>query len=298
MSAGPPRQLLGGLLFGEGPRWHDGRLYLSDFYDHAVKAVTMDGQVTTVVEVPTQPSGLGWLPDGRMLVVSMVDRKVLRLEPDGLVQHADLSAIATFHCNDMVVDAHGRAYVGSFGFDLDDFVAEHGLRAALTEPGPPRATLARVDPDGSVHAAAPGLRFPNGAVITPDGTTLIVAETLGRRLSAFDIAADGSLSDQRVWASFDRRLPDGICLDADGRVWVADAAAAECVLVAGRDGGPGEVVAVVDTADRCFACMLGGPDGRDLFMVTARTEEPVRAAAERTGQILVATVDVPHAGLP
>jgi sugar lactone lactonase YvrE len=298
MTTGPPRLLLDGLHFGEGPRWHDGRLYLSDFYDHAVKAVTMDGEVTTIVEVPTQPSGLGWLPDGRMLVVSMVDRKVLRLEPDGLVEHADLSDIATFHCNDMVVDARGRAYVGNFGFDLDGFVAEHGLRAALGEPGPPRATLARVDPDGSVHEAASGLRFPNGVVITPDGSTMIVAETMGRRLSAFDVAADGSLSNQRVWAAFDRRLPDGICLDAEGRVWVANPAAAECVLVAGQDGGPGEVVEVVETDERCFACMLGGPDGRDLFMVTARTEEPELAAAERTGQVLVATVDVPHAGLP
>jgi sugar lactone lactonase YvrE len=196
------------------------------------------------------------------------------------------------------VDAHGRAYVGSFGFDLDGFVAEHGLGAALGEPGPPRATLARVDPDGSVHEAASGLRFPNGAVITPDGSTMIVAETMGRRLSAFDVAADGSLSNQRVWASFDRRLPDGICLDAEGRVWVANPAAAECVLVAGRDGGPGEIVDVIETGERCFACMLGGPDGRDLFMVTARTEQPERAAAERTGQVLVTTVDVPHAGLP
>ena len=177
------RLLVDGLHFGEGPRWHDGRLYLSDFYDHAVKAVTMDGEVTTVVEVPTQPSGLGWLPDGRMLVVSMVDRKVLRLEPDGLVEHADLSGIATFHCNDMVVDAHGRAYVGNFGFDLDGFVAEHGLRAALGEPGPPRATLARVDPDGTRARGGVGLRFPNGAVITPDGSTMIVAETMGRRLT-------------------------------------------------------------------------------------------------------------------
>jgi sugar lactone lactonase YvrE len=298
MTTRTARVLADGFHFGEGPRWHDGRLYLSDFYAGSVKAVTMDGDVETVLEVPGQPSGLGWLPDGRMLVVSMLDRKVLRLDPDGLVEHADLSTIATFHCNDMVVDGQGRAYVGNFGFDLDGFVQEHGMRATLGEPGPPRATLARVDPDGTVHAAATGLRFPNGTVITPDGATLIVAETIGRRLTAFDVAVDGSLSNQRVWAQFERRLPDGICLDAEGRVWAADAATSECVLVAGRDGGPGEVVDVVRTEDRCFACMLGGSDGRQLFVLTAASEHPERAAGARTGRVLVATVDVPHAGWP
>jgi sugar lactone lactonase YvrE len=295
--AGPVELLCDGLCFGEGPRWHDGRLYLSDFYDRAVKAVTMDGEATTVVEVPNQPSGLGWLPDGRMLVVSMLDRKVLRLDADGMVEHADLSAIATYHCNDMVVDGQGRAYVGNFGFDLDRFIARHGIRTALGEPGAPRAAIARVDPDGSVHIAATDLRFPNGAVITPDGSTLIVGETLGRRLSAFDVAADGSLSNRRLWAEFDRRLPDGICLDAGGRVWIANAATAECVLVAGGDGGRGEVVDVIETDQRCFACMLGGPDGRHLFMLTARSEHP-EDAAERTGRVLVATVETPHAGWP
>jgi sugar lactone lactonase YvrE len=292
MTTGPPRLLLDGLHFGEGPRWHDGRLYLSDFYDHAVKAVTMDGEVTTVVEVPNQPSGLGWLPDGRMLVVSMVDRKVLRFEPDGLVEHADLSAIATFHCNDMVVDSLGRAYVGNFGFDLDTAEIDGTLEKVLAEHR--GATLARVDPDGSVHAVANGLMFPNGTVITPDGSTLIVAESFGRRLTAFDIAADGSLSNQRLWADLGRRVPDGICLDADGAIWVANPITPECFRVA--EGG--EILDVIETDNRCFACMLGGPDMRTLFMLTSQYSLAVEASIRRTAAVVITEVAVPGAGLP
>jgi sugar lactone lactonase YvrE len=286
--------LADGFRFAEGPRWHDGRLWLSDQHDHVVKTVAMDGTVETVVEVPHQPSGLGWLPDGRLLVVSMTDRKVLRLEPEGLVEHADLSPLAAFYCNDMVVDALGRAYVGNFGFDIDELLVTQGLPALFAEPGPPTATLVRVDPDGSIHRAADGMRFPNGSVITPDGRTLIVAETVGRRLSAFDIADDGTLSNRRIWADLGPRLPDGICLDAQGRVWVADPTSPECVLVA--EGG--EVVAVVEAAQLCFACMLGGPDGRDLFVLTAATSIRDITLTQRASQVMVATVDVPHAGWP
>jgi sugar lactone lactonase YvrE len=192
----------------------------------------------------------------------------------------------------MVVDAHGRAYVGNFGFDLDTAERDGTLRAALDEHG--GATLARIDADGSAHAAAPGLRFPNGMVITPDGTTLVVAETMGRRLTAFDIAPDGSLCNARTWADLGRRLPDGICLDAAGGIWFANAVAAECVRVV--EGG--EVTDVVTTNARCFACMLGGPDGRTLFMLTAETSRSDLASARRTGSVLVTEVDVPHAGLP
>jgi sugar lactone lactonase YvrE len=283
-----------GLRFAEGPRWHDGRLWLSDQFDRAVKTVTLDGAVETVVEVPAQPSGLGWLPDGRLLVVSMTDQKLMRLERDGLVVHADLSPVTTFHCNDMVVDASGRAYVGCFGFDIDALLVEQGLPALLAEPGPPSATIAGVEPDGSVHVAASDLRFPNGTVITPDGATFIVAETIGLRLTAFDIGEDGELSNRRVWAELGRRLPDGICLDAEGRVWVANPAARECVLVA--EGG--EVVEVVETDQLCYACMLGGPYGRHLFLLTAATSIRDIAEHQRGSHVQVATVDVPHAGLP
>ncbi len=289
------RLLTDGLYFGEGPRWRDGWLYFSDMYAHAVKRVDVAGTVESVVEVPNQPSGLGWLPDGRLLVVSMRDRRLLRLEPDGrLVEHADLSGIATFHCNDMVVDAQGRAYVGNFAFDLDAFLHEHGPAAAMSDPGPPSAKLARVDPDGSVHVAAQDLRFPNGTVITPDGRTLIIAETLGLRLSAFDIASDGTLSNRRVWANLGTRLPDGICLDADGHVWVANPLAAEAFLVA--EGGA--VIDVVKTDQPCFACMLGGPERKHLFLLTAPGSGARLASSAANGHIQVAEVAVRGAGLP
>ncbi|HEY7294682.1 MAG TPA: SMP-30/gluconolactonase/LRE family protein, partial [Dehalococcoidia bacterium] len=254
-----------GLSFGEGPRWHDGRLWLSDFYRHAVLAVDAAGRAEIAAEVPNQPSGLGWLPDGRLLIVSMIDRKLLRLESGRSVEHADLGAVAAFHCNDMVVDDRGRAYVGNFGFDSGAYVAEHGAASLFEEPGPPTATLARVDPDGSVHAAAEGMRFPNGSVITADGRTLIVAETYARRLSAFAVADDGTLSQQRVWATLDGVAPDGICLDAEGAIWVANARAAECIRVA--EGGA--ILDRVATSQRCFACALGGPNRTTLFLVTA-----------------------------
>jgi len=285
--------LLEGLHFGEGPRWRDGRLWFSDFYDRAVRTVALDGATTTAVELDgDEPSGLGWLPDGRLLVVSMQRRLLLRLEGDTLVEHADLSGVATYHCNDMVVDGAGRAYVGNFGFDLNAAAESGNFAAALAAYE--GASVARVDPDGTVSAATPPLRFPNGTVITPDGTTMIIAESLGRRLSAFTIEPDGSLTDQRIWAELGSMTPDGITLDAEGAVWLADAGGPRCVRV--REGG--EVLQVIDTQQPCFACMLGGPDGRHLFMLTAASSRPAIASAERTGRMLVTTVEVPHAGLP
>lgn len=281
-------ELAGGVRFGEGPRWHAGELWFSDMYDHAVKTVDATGRVEVKLEIPGQPSGLGWLPDGRLLVVSMLDRCVLRLETDRLVVHADLSEIATFHCNDMVVDADGRAYVGNFGFDLHH--AESTRDFSIAAP----AALAVVEPDGRVGVAATDLLFPNGTVITPDGSTLVIAESMGRRLTAFDRAADGSLSGRRVWADLGERLPDGICLDADGAIWVADAGSPSCVRVA--EGG--EVLDVIDTGDHCFACMLGGPAGTTLFMLTSASSHPDRIAAAPTGRVLVTEVSSPRAGRP
>jgi sugar lactone lactonase YvrE len=284
--------LAGGLHFGEAPRWHDGALWFSDFFDYAVKTVDLDGRVRVKVSMADRPSGLGWLPDGRLLIVSMTDRSLLRLDGRQLVLHADLSSIATFHCNDMVVDSVGRAYVGNFGFDLDTNEINGTLAEVLAAHT--GATMARVDPDGSVHAAADGLMFPNGTVITPDGATMIVAESFGRRLTAFDIASDGSLSNRRLWADLGTRVPDGICLDTDGAIWVANPLTPECFRVA--EGG--EILDVIETDNRCFACMLGGPDRRTLFMLTSRYSLAVEAAVHRTGNVLIAEVETPGAGLP
>jgi sugar lactone lactonase YvrE len=281
-----------GLRFAEGPRWHDGKLWFSDFYDHAVKTVDGNGTVETKLEIAGQPSGLGWLPDGRLLMVSMIDRRLLRLDGDKVVEHADLSELAEFHCNDMTVDAAGRAYVGNFGFDLDTASRSSDFVGALKAYK--GATLVRVDLDGSVHVAATALRFPNGTVITPDHRTLIIAESLGGKLTAFDVHADGTLHNQRVWAPLAGISPDGICLDAEGAVWVADALAPRCVRVA--EGG--DVLSEVSTEQNCYACMLGGDDGRTLFMLTANDSHSAEASATRTGKILTTRVLAGHAGLP
>jgi sugar lactone lactonase YvrE len=286
--------LAGGISFGEGPRWRDGRLWFSDFYDHAVKSVSTDGKVRVEFELDDQPSGLGWMPNGDLLVVSMTKRRVLRRTADGRLHvHADLSGIATWHCNDMVVDAVGRAYVGNFGFDLEAAAAKHGgFEGVMNDHA--TAKLALVQPDGSVSVAAGDLHFPNGSMITPDGKTLIVGETFAGRLSAFDIGPDGALSGRREWASILPRIPDGACLDAEGAVWVANPGAPECVRVA--EGG--EVLEVIGTSMPCYACMLGGADGRTLFMLTSRPATAEEADGKPRGWIETATVDVGHAGRP
>ena len=291
--ARPTRVLAEGFYFGEGPRWHDGRLWFSDFYAHAVKSVSLAGDLRTEVEIDDQPSGLGWMPDGSMLIVSMIKRQVLRRSPAGkLSVHADLGAIATFHCNDMVVDAAGRAYVGNFGFDLDAELSARGIEAVLAEHA--TAKLACVSPNGAVEVAASDMHFPNGSVITPDGKILIVGETFGARLTAFDIAADGGLTNRRVWASIAPRVPDGIALDAAGAIWVANPTAPECVRVAPG----GDILEVIDTGAPCYACMLGGEDGRTLFMLTAAGSNAQEAVAGATGKMLIASVDAGHAGRP
>lgn len=286
------RVLAGDLHFGEGPRWHGDRLWFSDFFDHAIKSVGADGEVRIEHVIDDQPSGLGWLPDGRLLVVAMHGRQVLRLDPGGFALHADLSGIAAFHCNDMVVGADGRAYVGEFGFDLDAEIAARGPMGVVAEHA--TATLALVEPDGRVREAATGMHFPNGAVITPDGRTLIVAESLAMCLTAFDRGADGALSNRRIWATLGMRAPDGICLDADGNAWIANAIAPECVLVAPG----GRIVATVRTSQPCFACMLGGPDRRTLYMMTAPSSAAAVVSAGRHGLIECAEVATPGAGWP
>lgn len=280
-----PTVILDGLRFPEGPRWHDGRLWFSDQHEGRVIALSPDGDATTIVEVPHGPSGLGWTPDGDLLVVSMRDQRLLRLDrDDGLVEVADLSAIATYHCNDMVVDAVGRAYVGNFGFDF-----EAGDAFSAT-------ALARVDPDGTVTTAATDLAFPNGTVITPDGGTLIIAESFAAQLSAFTVDADGSLTDRRVWAAVPDAAPDGCCLDADGAIWVADALGHQVLRV--REGGAITDAITIDGANRVFAAMLGGPERRTLYLCTAPSTLPADTKTDRGGRIEAITVEVPGAGLP
>lgn len=275
--------VLRGLGFAEGPRWHEGRLWFSDMGAAHVAAVDPDGRVEVELEVPARPSGLGWLPDGRLLVVSMGDRRVLRREPDGtVVVHADLGGLASFDCNDMVVDGRGRAYVGNAGFDLS-------VRPLQVRP----AEVVLVRPDGDARVVDDRVVFPNGSVVTPDGSTLVVAETFGQRLTAFTIAEDGGLTDRRLFAGLEGRAPDGICLDAEGAIWVADATGAACIRV--REGG--EVVDRVDTGRGCFACMLGGPERRTLFLLTADGFQG-EAVRRRTAAIEAVEVDVPGAGWP
>jgi sugar lactone lactonase YvrE len=280
---------LRGIYFGEGPRWHEGRLWFSDFYGHCVRALSADGEAEVIIRIDGQPSGLGWLPDGRLLVVSMIDHQVLRQDADGALRlHADLSQVSRHRSNDMLVDQRGGAYVGNFGFDNE--------APAPAARAPVPTSLCRVEPSGTVSAAATDLLFPNGMVLTPDGRTLIVAETFGARLTAFDVAADGALSGRRVWADLTGTgvYPDGICLDADGRVWTAAAAQPRCVLV--REGG--EVVDEAVFSQNCYACALGDADRRTLYAVTAPTSAAAIAAAAPRGLIEKTRVTVPGAGLP
>jgi sugar lactone lactonase YvrE len=274
--------LVDGLRFPEGPRWHGHLLFVSDQHAQRIVTVSERGEVAPFAEVPGCPSGLGWDPNGHLMVVSMHDRRVLKFHTDGPQPFADLSALAPFHCNDMVVDTMGGAYVGNFGFDLDGGET------------PIPTVLIRVDPDGTARVAAEEVRFPNGSVITPDGRTLIVGESFGGRLTAWDIEVDGSLSNRRVWARLDGAVPDGICLDAEGAIWSACPITGRVLRV--LEGG--EVTDVV-TVDRrgAYACMLGGADRRTLFICTADASDPAQTGAMR-GAIETIRVDVPGAGLP
>lgn len=274
--------LIEGLVFPESPRWHKGKLWFSDMLACRVMTVDLEGDTETVVEVPELPSGLGWLPDGTLLVVSMLDRRLLRFSKGKLIEVADLSKLASSHCNDMVVDRQGRAYIGNFGFDYE-----------AQQPYAP-AEIVLVTPEGKARVVARDLAFPNGTVITPDGKTLIVGETLGQRLTAFDIKGDGALKKRRVWAELEQATPDGICLDAENAIWVASPVTAEVLRV--REGG--EVTHCVKVSTQAYACMLGGSDRRTLFVLTAETSVPGEARARTSGRVETVRVEVPGAGLP
>ena len=285
--------LVDGRWFCEGPRWHDDRFWFSDFYAHEICSVDLDGEVRVEVSLDgdEQPSGLGWLPDGRLLFVAMLARTVMRREHDGrIVEHADLGEFATFHCNDMLVDDAGHAYVGNFGFDLDTTLEAMGpeglLGAMATDRTPYTAVLAKVDPDGAVTVAADDLAFPNGVVLVDGGSTLVVAQTLGLELTAFDRRADGALTNRRAWASLvgedgSFAAPDGICTDVAGGIWVANALAAEVIRV--EEGGT--ITHRVATSQTAFACAVGGPHLRHLLVCTAGAASAHVAAASPTGRL-------------
>jgi len=287
------RVVIDNLGFPEDPRWRDGALWFSDMDQKAVLRREHSGQVTTVLAVDGIPSGLGWLPNGKLLVVSMSDRRLLQLEPSGVSEAADLSALASFRCNDMVVDDLGRAYIGTFGFD---FEAQRPFA-----PG----EIILVPPRGSPQIAADGLAFPNGMAITPDKKTLIVSETLGERLTAFEIAADGTLGKRRVWAHLAGMTPDGISLDSEGAVWVASPVSSAVFRI--QEGG--KILAKAEVANQAYACRLGGPGGRTLYIATSYhlpslfalrgLPAPAKKAGQRPpGRIEAIDVEVPGAGFP
>jgi sugar lactone lactonase YvrE len=271
------------LAFPEGPRWHDGRLWFSDIHGLDVIATDLGGRWERIATIAASPSGLGWTAGGKLLVVAMNERKLLRGEDGGFVTHADLAALAMGPCNDMVVTASGRAYVGNFGFDM--------WAGAARAP----ASIIRVEPDGSASIAADGLEFPNGSVITPDGKSLIVAESYANRLTRFDIAADGSLTNRRIFADLPGVVPDGICLDAEGAVWVGHARAPQCLRV--FEGGKIDTIVHTGEGRHVYACMLGGADRRTLFLCTSSVRGPDSATA-RQGRIEFTHVDVAGAGWP
>ena len=274
--------LLTGLVMGESPRWHDDRLWFSDWGAQEVVAVDLEGKSEVIVRVPSMPFSIDWLPDGRLLVVSARDRLLLRREPDGELQtHADLHDLSDCPWNEIVVDGRGNAYLNNIGFDFPGGEFAPGIIALVT-------------PDGSIRQVADGVAFPNGMVVTPDNATLILAESYGERLTAFDIAADGSLSGRRVWAEAGDDFPDGICLDADGALWYADVPGKHCVRV--REGGG--LLQTIELDRGCFACALGGPAGRTLFMMAAEFSDAASMAGPRTGRVVTTEAPAPGIGWP
>ena len=273
--------LIDGLCFGEGPRWRDGALWLSDMHAQQVLRVTPTGTREVVVELDDdQPSGLGWLPNGDLLIVGMTKRQLLRFDGNSLSVHADLSDMASWYCNDMVTDDSGRAYVGNFGFDL------HNNAKRKT------AEIIRVEPDGSAFVESDDVMFPNGKVITPDGQTLIVGETFGNCLSAFDISDDGTLSNKRLWAQLpEGAVPDGICLDSDGGIWSASPTSNDCI----RQIEGGEVTHRIALERGAFACMIGD---ENLYILTSTSSDPAKCIANRDARVEIYDAPYPAAGWP
>ena len=283
-----PQPFVSGLEFGESPRWGpDGRLWLADWGTHEILAVDRDGRSEITTRLPFssfQPICFDWLPDGRLLIGSAVERRLLRREVNGLLVTYSYVGDASNHgCNEVVVDGRGNAYVNGAGFDL--------IAGEAFAPG----VVVLVTPDGSARRVADGIAFPNGMAVTPDNARLIVADSYAKELIAFDIVGDGSLSNRRVWAALGDGVPDGICLDTDGAVWYADVPNKRCVRV--REGG--DVLQTVTLELGCFACMLGGADGRTLFMVI-REWRGLESTADQTraGQVLMMRAPAPHAGWP
>jgi sugar lactone lactonase YvrE len=277
------RTIKTGLVLGESPRWHGGRLWVADWGAGEILAIDLDGRSDVVARVPGLPVCFDWLPDGTLLIVAGREGRLLRREADGtLVTHADLTELAPPPWNDIVVDGRGNAYVGNTGFDFP---------GGEFAPG----SIALIAPDGSLREVADGVAFPNGVAVTPDNATLILAESYGKRLTAWDIAADGTLSGRRVWADLGDGAPDGICIDREGAVWYADVPNKRCVRV--REGG--EVLQTVELDRGCFACMLGGPDGTTLFVVAAEWRGPTDIAEEAgTGVVVAVEAPAPGAGWP
>jgi sugar lactone lactonase YvrE len=284
---GAVQRVLDDLSFGESLRWHQDRLWLADWGAQEVLAVDREGQpeVMARVDFPAFPMSIDWLPDGPLLVVAARDGRLLRQEPDGsLVTHADLTGLADrgHPWNEIVVDGRGNVYLNNQGFDFP---------GGEFAPG----TIALLTPDGTARRVADGIAFPNGMAVTPDNSTLIVAESYGQKLTAFQIAADGTLSRPRVWAYLGDGVPDGICLDAQGAVWYADVPNKQCVRV--REGG--RVLQTIRLDRGCFSCALGGTDRTTLFMVATRWCGTERMTDEsRTGQLLTAQAPSPGAGWP
>ena len=283
--------LMKGLTFGEGPRWHENKFYFSDFYSHKVYSLDLSGKHEVIVEIPNQPSGLGWTPDGTMLIVSMKDRKLMSFKDGLLTERADLTELSGFHCNDMVVDIDGNAFIGNFGFNTYDGEEIKPTNLILVRPGEEPVL------------AADNLFFPNGTVITPDNKTLIVGETYAARLTAFDKSEDGSLSNRRIWADLKVNaeegnvpLPDGMCIDEEGAIWVASPSTAEVIRV--HEGGM--ISERIPVQTNAFACMLGGEDRRTLFICTSNGSgvDPEAALREKSGKIEITQVDVPGCGKP
>jgi sugar lactone lactonase YvrE len=273
--------LLDQLCFGEGPRWREGMLWFSDMHAQKVLKVDPQGNVETVVKLDDdQPSGLGWLPNGDLLIVAMTKKQVLRFNGSLLSVHADLSSLASHFCNDMVVDHVGRAYVGNFGFDI-----HNGAQQSAAE-------LICVDVDGSARCVDDDLIFPNGAVITPDNKTLIVAETFASRLTAFDILDSGDLTNKRIWAQLPKgAVPDGICLDAGGGIWSASPTSNNCI----RQIEGGEVTHTIELERGAFACMIGEAN---LYILTSTVSTPAACKANQDARIEVYPAPFRAAGLP